>query len=213
MNESADQPYHLHTSRLPLPAVLKGRLSTLAPALSKAERLVWHLPSGVSWFLGAGRSGPSGGHVDKKWNQGCHFFRPTPNNKSGFVCHRHEGFNTGLGHIGQPNRKLKESPRDSKDSVSANDLILEDRISLGKLIKFFTGHGKLRYAKAIRKETQCRLWNNEEETPWHLWSCCNGTTQGCPRCRILNNLSSTGIVDRFLGTNTMVNLSSDKEEE
>ena len=84
---------------------------------------------------------------------------------------------------------------------------------LSKLIQFLAGYG-WRDAKAIRKETQSsRLCKNGVETPRHLWSCCNGTTQGRPRCQNLNNLSSTGIVDRFLGTNTMVNLSLDKEEE
>ena len=106
-------------------------------------------------------------------------------------------------------------PQGPRPEVSRS-LLSKDRDSIGKFIQFFTGHGWLRYAQHKRGEKQsarCRLCNNEDETPWHLWTTCQGTKQARLRCQIFNNLWTLGRVDRFLGTNTMVKLLDVNEEE
>ena len=106
-------------------------------------------------------------------------------------------------------------PVGSKPDI-AKGLFFLNRDKLGRMIQFLTGHGWLRYAQAKRGEKQsaiCRLCNNGDETPWHLWTVCLGTKQIRLQCRILNNLWTIRKVDRFLGTNTMVRLLDVKEEE
>ena len=100
----------------------------------------------------------------------------------------------------------------------AKELLKLERTELGILIQFFTGHGWLRRHCGIIDgitDKTCQLCHQGEEDPEHLWSCCSATELVRRQCTQDNQDNTWQLkeVNRFLGTNLMVELLKRTQEE